>query len=98
MCGRGILPNGIMFCCNDTVYTRGPQVNKDAIVLATFHATEIWMEDLKSADPWLPEKCLMRNTDGELCSWWAGLVSVSLPIPLVAVPLAAVLLWLCLWR
>ena len=42
------------------------------MVLATFHATEIWETDVK--DGWLPEKCLVRNTNGETCSWWAGLV------------------------
>ena len=48
--------------------------NPKAIVLATFHATEIWMEDLVDSNRWLPEKCLMRRTDGKLCSWWGGLV------------------------
>ena len=48
--------------------------NPQAIVLATFHATEIWEEDLIAANRWLPEKCLMRNTNGERCSWWGGLV------------------------
>eukprot|EP01052_Picozoa_sp_SAG31_P032657 SAG31_NODE_3602_length_4080_cov_6.988194_3_plen_101_part_00 len=43
-------------------------------MLATFHATEIWNSDLVVADPWLPQSCLMRNTDGSLCSWWNGLV------------------------
>eukprot|EP01044_Picomonas_judraskeda_P015003 COSAG03_NODE_2460_length_2733_cov_29.331055_4_plen_183_part_01 len=53
------------------------QENPQAVVLATYHATEIWEVDL--IDPghgsgWLPEKCRVRNTAGELCSWWAGLV------------------------
>eukprot|EP01043_Picozoa_sp_COSAG02_P028386 COSAG02_NODE_1718_length_11207_cov_2.888999_6_plen_422_part_00 len=46
----------------------------DAVVLATFHATEIWAEDLVEANRWLPESCLMRNADGTVCSWWVGLV------------------------
>ena len=48
--------------------------NPQAVVLATFHATEIWEVDLKHKGGWLPDKCLVRNTNGELCSWWAGLV------------------------
>jgi hypothetical protein len=50
------------------------QQNSAAVVLATFHATEIWQTDLVTANRWLPEKCLMRNTLGQTCSWWAGLV------------------------
>ena len=46
----------------------------NATLFATFHATEIWAEDLVVSDPWLPEHCLMRNADGSLCSWWVGLV------------------------
>eukprot|EP01047_Picozoa_sp_COSAG01_P079152 COSAG01_NODE_14901_length_1397_cov_1.605547_1_plen_208_part_10 len=48
--------------------------NPNAIVLATFHATEIWAEDLVAANRWLPDRCLMRNADGSACSWWVGLV------------------------
>jgi len=48
--------------------------NPSAKVLATFHATEIWAEDINIANRWLPPKCLMRNADGTPCSWWAGLV------------------------
>eukprot|EP01052_Picozoa_sp_SAG31_P018276 SAG31_NODE_1289_length_8983_cov_9.783543_5_plen_172_part_00 len=48
--------------------------NPEAIVLATFHATEIWNEDLVVKNPWLPKSCLMRNAGGSLCSWWNGLV------------------------
>ena len=53
------------------------QENPQAVVLATYHATEIWEVDLIDPDHssgWLPEKCRVRNTAGELCSWWAGLV------------------------
>lgn len=50
------------------------QANPAAIVLATFHATEIWEADLVTANKWLPDKCIMRNTAGATCSWWAGLV------------------------
>ena len=46
----------------------------EAVVLATFHATEIWSEDLIEANRWLPDSCLMRNADGSVCSWWVGLV------------------------
>jgi hypothetical protein len=49
-------------------------VKPSAVVLATFHATEIWSEDLIEANRWLPESCLMRNVDGSVCSWWVGLV------------------------
>jgi hypothetical protein len=51
--------------------------NPQAVVLATFHATEIWEVDLiapNHTNGWLPEKCRVRNTYGDLCSWWAGLV------------------------
>jgi hypothetical protein len=48
--------------------------NPTAITLATFHATEIWNEDLVVKDPWLSESCLMRNAGGSTCSWWNGLV------------------------
>ncbi len=41
--------------------------NPSAVVLATFHATEIWAEDLVAANRWLPESCLMRNADGSVC-------------------------------
>lgn len=40
--------------------------NPDAVVLATFHATEIWEVDRESRHGWLPDKCLMRNTNGDL--------------------------------
>jgi hypothetical protein len=50
------------------------QGNPNAKVLATFHATEIWAEDLNIANRWLPPKCLVRNDDGTPCSWWVGLV------------------------
>eukprot|EP01051_Picozoa_sp_SAG22_P005361 SAG22_NODE_316_length_12517_cov_75.265180_5_plen_258_part_00 len=49
-------------------------VNPEAVVFATFHATEIWEEDLIAENRWLPKSCLLRNTDGSLCSWWVGLV------------------------
>jgi hypothetical protein len=51
--------------------------NPRAVVLATYHATEIWEVDVVGpgqGSGWLPEKCRIRNTNGELCSWWAGLV------------------------
>ena len=48
--------------------------NPNAKVLATFHATEIWAEDINIANRWLPPKCLVRNSDGTPCSWWVGLV------------------------
>ena len=50
------------------------QANAKAVVLATFHATEIWSADLAGPNPWLPDDCLMRNADGTVCSWWVGLV------------------------
>jgi hypothetical protein len=50
------------------------QENPQTVVLATFHATEIWEVDLADKGGWLPDKCLVRNTNGDLCSWWAGLV------------------------
>lgn len=50
------------------------QANPTAVVLATFHLTEIWEEDLVAPGKWLPDKCLLRNTDGSPCSWWAGMV------------------------
>ena len=50
------------------------QGNPNAKVLATFHATEIWAEDINFANRWLPPKCLVRNADGSPCSWWVGLV------------------------
>ena len=48
--------------------------NPQAKVLATFHATEIWLEDISAAHRWLPPKCLMRNKDGSACTWWKNLV------------------------
>ena len=51
--------------------------NPHAVVLATYHATEIWEVDViapNRSHGWLPEKCRVRNTNGDLCSWWAGLV------------------------
>ena len=50
------------------------EVKPEAVVLATFHATELWAEDLLPTTKWLPDHCLMRNSDGSVCSWWAGLV------------------------
>eukprot|EP00040_Diaphanoeca_grandis_P002930 m.23137 g.23137 ORF g.23137 m.23137 type:complete len:798 (-) comp14084_c0_seq1:81-2474(-) len=50
------------------------EVNPTAVVLATFHATEIWMADLSNESPWLPTNCLMRNVDGSVCSWWVNMV------------------------
>jgi hypothetical protein len=46
----------------------------NSLVLATFHATEIWKDDLIAANRWLPEQCLMRNANGSTCSWWVGMV------------------------
>lgn len=50
------------------------EANPKAVVFATFHATEIWSEDLIAENRWLPDSCLLRNADGSLCSWWVGLV------------------------
>jgi hypothetical protein len=50
------------------------QGNPNAKVLATFHATEIWAEDINIANRWLPPKCLMRSANGSPCSWWENLV------------------------
>jgi hypothetical protein len=58
-------------CWNKEMNSWAPMIkaiktaNPKAVVLATFHATEIWEEDLIDANKWLPEKCLMRNTNGE---------------------------------
>ena len=35
--------------------------NPNATAFATFHATEIWSEDLVEANRWLPDHCLIRN-------------------------------------
>ena len=48
--------------------------NPNSVVFATFHATEIWSADLIAENRWLPDGCLMRNSDGSVCSWWVGLV------------------------
>eukprot|EP00035_Acanthoeca_spectabilis_P038565 m.54290 g.54290 ORF g.54290 m.54290 type:complete len:911 (+) comp9189_c0_seq1:3497-6229(+) len=48
--------------------------NPAAIILATFHATEIWADDLTAGNRWLPDSCLMRNVGGSPCSWWVDLV------------------------
>ena len=64
------------------------RVKPDAVVLMTYHTTEVWYKDLirnNSGQQYLPLHCIMRNADGTPCDWWVpwpnGIITTNMFLP-----------------